>query len=232
MQRFSKIGQRVKVIHDHNGHALGAVGTVTRIRTDGGAFVALDQRSKVEAAHPFPINDDRATHVRAYPDDCEPATGNAKERHVAKRVADCEWPPRTIDTFGKDHWSTFAYADSVCAGQDGIPNRDRMRCNHHRHLHLAGPITLQSATLGVFDVKGRYRYHTRTRNGELREHDDWDCIDDLVDAGLMCNTGTTINPCWLITEAGLRVVAKLRAHKQAGGTFSSFTVTTETGATP
>jgi len=228
MDRFSKIGQRVKVIHERNGIALNADGAVTRIRTDGGAFIALDKRSKVEKAHPFPPGDRRETHVMAYPGDCEPATGNNRERKAAEHRQ--EWPPRTIDTFGKDHWSAFGYVDSVCAGQDGIPDRDRMRCNHHRHPHLAGPITSQSTMLGVFDVKKPYRYPTRTKNGELKEHDDWDCVDDLIEAALMLNIGTTVNPCWRITDEGLRVAGKLREHKQAGGQFSTFTTDAPTAA--
>ena len=70
MRRFQN-EQRVFVKLDHYGHAVNGWGKVARLRRgDHGAWIALDVRSE----HcPFPADDaTRATHLLAYPDDCDP----------------------------------------------------------------------------------------------------------------------------------------------------------------
>lgn len=71
MSAFSN-GQRVHVVRDADGNAVGLNGAVVRLRrADAGAWIALDERSP----HcPFPETDaNRSTHIMAYPDDCEPS---------------------------------------------------------------------------------------------------------------------------------------------------------------
>lgn len=70
MRRF-KLHQRVVVRHTADGHAVDTPGTVERLRrADDGAWIALDRRL-AEGIHPFPADDSRATHVLAYPEDCD-----------------------------------------------------------------------------------------------------------------------------------------------------------------
>lgn len=124
--------------------------------------------------------------------------------------------PVPIADFGRDHWSTFAYVETLCVDKDGIPDRRRMRCHPQRHALLAH--------LDRWDKKygTRLKGHMEDFPKVLPMHDDWDCIDDLIAAGLMRNKGTGINPVFQLTEWGLAIAAALRAHKVRGGTFSTF----------
>lgn len=71
MNRFED-GQLVRVRRDEDGADLGgALGMVAMLRrSDSGAWVALVARHP-NAHHRFPVEDSRATHVLAYPEDCE-----------------------------------------------------------------------------------------------------------------------------------------------------------------
>lgn len=70
LKRFMP-GQRVFVARDFEGHEIGALGTVRRLRkADDGAWIALDVRHE---RCPFPAAESRGTHIMAYPADCEAA---------------------------------------------------------------------------------------------------------------------------------------------------------------
>lgn len=119
----------------------------------------------------------------------------------------------SIEHFGCDHWSTFAYVETCVVDKDGIVTKERMRCIDHRHpffAHRGGDAS---------------RYPTRLKFDRLREnHDDWDCIDDLEAAGLLENKGTGVNPVFKLTVYGEEVAGRLRVHKGRGGSFSDFEV--------
>jgi hypothetical protein len=197
-------GQRVRVLKDEDGKAVQGpgVGTVTRVLTDGvRAWVTLDDAGS------------GTSKVCAYPEDCEPAVAvahaNRAERRAAARTA--SEPAPTIDLFGKDHWSTFAYIETLCVDNRGVPSREHMRCHAGRH-----PLQLGSAGDGS-------RYPTRLKDGStLANHDDWDCADDLETEGLIENVGSGVNPAYRMTDEGWRVGAKLREHKATGGVFHNF----------
>lgn len=208
-------GQRVHVVTEARTYAtLNADGRVARVRTDGGAWVALDQRSKVEAVHPFEADDDRGTHVMTYPDLCTMPTGTGAERRAAERFE--ERPAVTPATFGRDHWSTFAYLEHAIVDRGGDPERCRMRCNAARHPALADR-GMELAFRGMpFPA-------TRLKGGDLvPDHDDWDCALDLEKAGLLENVGTGANPIFQMTGAGWAVATLLRQWKATGGTFDTF----------
>ena len=121
----------------------------------------------------------------------------------------------TIPTsmFGKDHWSTFGYAECRIVDNSGRPQREHMRCDparHPAHAHLGSTMGSPSPT--------------RLKGGvECPSHDDWDCIDDLEAAGLLTTGGTGLFPTWALTNKGRRVAAELRAHKAKRGSFGDFT---------
>lgn len=129
----------------------------------------------------------------------------------------------TIDKFGKDHWSTFAYAECRMVDDRGILNREHMRCNIKRHPQFANSFnTLQpdmptSPTM----LRGHFKDKRKARRG----HDDWDCLYDLEAAGLLKLNGTGISPIVELTDYGRAVAGLLRKHKADGGNFSEFTVT-------
>lgn len=117
--------------------------------------------------------------------------------------------------FGKDHWSTFAYIETLCVDFKGVPDLRRMRCDIDRHPGL------RSNSIG--STTSTQKYPTRLAGGiDKHDHDDWDCADDLEAAGLIHQNGTGINPVFQLTPEGVQVASALRAHKAAGGVFSTF----------
>lgn len=138
-----------------------------------------------------------------------------------------KYEPRVpLISFGKDHWSTFAYLETVCVDHRGEPDKNRMRTDPKRHPGLVGsriPNMTNTDTLGE-------RYPTRLRWNErlghcdhLEDHDDWDCVDDLEAIGLLEWKGTGINPVFKITPLGAEIAGQLRRHKALGKNFCEFT---------
>lgn len=120
--------------------------------------------------------------------------------------------PIGIADFGRDHWSTFAYIETLCV--DGVAiDRRRMRCNPKRHPELAH--TSWDRQYGT-----RLKGHTEHVPRSLPFHDDWDCVSDLIAAGLMKEIDP--EPLFELTDKGLAIAAALRAHKARGGIFSTF----------
>lgn len=203
-------GQRVKVLRNEKGIAVGAVGTVKRLRrNDNGAWVELDRRHKNEAVHPFPKGDDRARHVLAYPEDCEMPMQTGRDRRRSKRAELTPSAP-SIKEFGCDHWSTLLYVEARCTDNSGIPDRRNMRCLDGRHPQYSHGHDSSEHPTRLADDK------------LLPNHDDWDCVDDLERAGLVVIGGTGINPVWQMTEEGQRIVGLLRMHKQRGHGTATF----------
>lgn len=120
-----------------------------------------------------------------------------------------------IELFGRDHWSTFGYIEVRCVDHGGRPAKHHMRCCsaiHPGHAHVPGAAP-----------------PTRLKDGtERTRHDDWDCADDLEAAGLISIGGTGLLPVFKMTAEGTRVAGLLRAHKAAGGSFSTFAPTPAT----
>lgn len=210
-------GQRVKVVAI-DGVTIGAVGTVKRVCSDGSAWIALDERRTaanlhvtqffLDTIHPFAETDPRATHMRAEPSDCEPVEG-PKAGEVQKV---------TIEMFGKDHWSTFAYLTTL-VNDGGRVDIRRMRCDRKRHPLLAATPEFGGVVMSRYDSPP-----TRLKNDELlHDHDDWDCVDDLTAVGLVENIGSHVNPVIRLTSEGLEVMRQITEHKQNGGVFANFT---------
>lgn len=121
-----------------------------------------------------------------------------------------------ISRWGKDHWSTLAYLETIAVdhGPAAAPYRERMRCDPDIHPHMENQGNR-------FDPGARYP--TRLAGGEeLPGHDDWSCLEDAVTEGLLVDAGTGARPAYKFTPLGLRVIAKLRAHKQGGGNYGDF----------
>ncbi len=116
----------------------------------------------------------------------------------------------SMHLWGKDHWSTLMYLDTLVVDGQSIDIR-RMRCDKDLHP--------QFAHSGSFSGK---KYPTRLRNGELENHDDWSCFDDAEACGLIKNEGTGINRQYKFTELGHDIVQQLRVWKENGGTFATF----------
>lgn len=111
----------------------------------------------------------------------------------------------SINEFGKDHFSTLLYVESRNVDYTGQIDREKMRCNPDgEHGMLQGG----RASFGRgWDDK----YSTRLADGsQLSGHDDWDCVEDMINAGWMVWLGTGANPCIVLTDGGWEKAAELR----------------------
>jgi hypothetical protein len=119
------------------------------------------------------------------------------------------------ELWGKDHWAAFAYLDWLAMNYNGVaqPDLKRMRTNEKTHPALVG---------SLFGNRGGSAYATRLKVGEVVGHDDWDCVDDAVEAGLVKDIGTGINRAFVFTKRGNRVMAELNAWKKQGKNFRDF----------
>lgn len=135
----------------------------------------------------------------------------------------CELEPIPMSKWGKDHWSTLAYLETLAVDHSGIakPVNARMRTNEKRHPHLVGG-DFGMGIGGLGSGLGGSKYPTRLKDGEVKDHDDWDCVDDAVEEGLIEDVGTGLNRAYKFTKLGKKVMAKLREFKQEGGNFQDF----------
>lgn len=140
-----------------------------------------------------------------------------------------------VEKFGKDHWSLLAYVESCCvdgASGQGQLRRDRMRCNPQTHRMVAGPyshgdlwVQRHSTRLaGFFESPDRNDPEKAIAAGlQLRDHDDWDCLEDLQAAGFI-EVRSLVNGYVTMTDKGCEVAARLRAHKAGGAMFANFSL--------
>lgn len=133
--------------------------------------------------------------------------------------------------WGKDHWSTLVYVESRAVDHNGIPDLNHLRCNETRHPGLKGPmarVCLRSWQPEYGTRLKGFWLHTKPDrtdpHRQLPQHDDWDCIDDLEEAGCINLIGTGINPVIRLTDLGWELAGKVRRWKAEGKTFATFTV--------
>jgi hypothetical protein len=134
-----------------------------------------------------------------------------------------------MSDFGRDHWSTFAYFETLCVDApdgNGRPDFERMRCNTTTHPQFGGK--LREAGMGGWKPEYGTRLRKFFQNGmtnvlyQRPDHDDWDCLDDFEEAGLLKNIGTGVNPIIKLTNYGFKIAAQLRMFKGKGGIFADF----------
>lgn len=112
----------------------------------------------------------------------------------------------SIALWGKDHWSTYTYLGYLIVHANGIPQKDRMRCDPDLHPGLLGAYQARESF-------GSNKYPTRLKGGiEKDNHDDWSCIEDAVALGLVEWNGTGMHPIFAFTPKGWELHAKLEKH--------------------
>lgn len=137
-----------------------------------------------------------------------------------------------IEHFGKDHWSLLAYAESTCVnGTEGFGNlsSNRMRCNKEKHPLLSSgnnwKTEYSTRLKGFFEFPDRSDAEKAIQAGVMIEgHDDWDCLNDLDEAGLI-EIKSLVNGSITMTKKGMELTNKIREHKCEGGSFSNFNPT-------
>lgn len=127
-----------------------------------------------------------------------------------------------VKDFGKDHWSLLAYIGTRCVDYGCVLDVSHMRAKH--------PVMSQNS-MGQNFWKPEYStklfgYWNKddTKNPErmLKNHDDFDCLEDLERAGFIEDVGTMINPYAKLTKEGAEVEGFLIKHKTDGGYYSTF----------
>jgi len=213
VQRFME-GLRVLVDKDENDEPVGATGVVWRVCTDGHRGIIVLDGGKVLGGGGKEWK--AGAKVRTYPEHCKFSETNLQEEREAVRQA--RQPLATLESFGRDHWTTFLYIEVRCVDHGGIPNKVHMRCDRRRHpwfVHMDPADGLHEGG-----------YPTRLRGGaELHDHDDWDCVADLIAEGLLENLGSAINPVYRLTAEGVRVASLLRVYKSTKKTVDGFSPT-------
>lgn len=112
-----------------------------------------------------------------------------------------EWPttsepPVPMERFGKDHWSTFAYLECRAVDNRGMLDHRHMRCHGGRHpLFLDAYYAGRSCSDAGLPARDGRDYATRLKGArdesgrfgseELVDHDDYDCIGNLVAGGFV-----------------------------------------------
>lgn len=138
-------------------------------------------------------------------------------------------PFTPVEKFGKDHWSMFAYIETLCVdGRDGLGVIDPRKCriNPERHPNMGGAglwkDEYSTRLRGFFDFPDRADPAKAEEAGVMIVgHDDIDCLEDLDEAGLVSYITLTSGGV-VMTEKGMEVAGKLRTHKASGGNFSGF----------
>lgn len=137
-----------------------------------------------------------------------------------------------MERWGQDHWSTLGYLECRIVDHKGRISHAHMRCHGRRH-----PIMFAAkGNLGM--VGDGSQFPTRLRDGELADHDDYDCVDDMIAAGLVTVTlqdapaGTLVTglveaelmtrATYALTPRGQDIAGQLRAHKGNGGNWHTF----------
>lgn len=118
-----------------------------------------------------------------------------------------------VEKFGRDHWSTMLYVETRVVDHGGQPDFRHMRCDPRRHPQFA-------------HIPWQKDIPTRLAGNKHRpKHDDWDCVEDLIAAGLLEWNGTGMHPVFALTDEGWRVVSLLRRARAEGGSASTFKYT-------
>lgn len=99
------------------------------------------------------------------------------------------------------------YVEARCVDHGGRLDHENMRTNFTTH-----PLLRNDA----YGRKGPWKpsYGTRLDNGKtLPDHDDWDCLDELDDLGLVVIV-SLVNGFVQMTDKGREMVSELRRKRE------------------
>lgn len=134
-----------------------------------------------------------------------------------------------VEKFGKDHWSLLVYIETRVVDHNKAKNigdidKDHLRCNENVRPTMLGLRQAAAIKNGTLSWSSKDGTILKSENGEqqqLKDHDDWDCLEDLEKTGFI--EIISLANCFIeITEKGLETAAAIRKHKAAGGNFASF----------
>lgn len=111
------------------------------------------------------------------------------------------------------HWTAFYYVAEIAA-QDGSckPDPKRLRCNELEHPEIAKRLREQADG----EVPVLEGHDTETTVGTLYEHDDWSCLEDAEDAGLLSCDYRGSQKKYKLTPMGYRALKLIEEHLAEG----------------
>lgn len=145
-----------------------------------------------------------------------------------------------IGRWGHDHWSTLAYIEGRCVDHRGVLKNANLRTNTSRH-----PLFIAR---GFGSPGDGSQYPTEYRDGgQLTDHDDWDCLYDMVQLGLLTIVKPKDDELWNVppgergsiryrgrmqtkalevkvklTDLGCQVAGELRTHLTKSRNYRAF----------
>ena len=119
--------------------------------------------------------------------------------------------------WGKDHWSTLLYIESICVDNQGKPDHRRLQSNMNRHPQFCKEVAGYTADGSGYEIR---LAKGLTIPGD--EYDEYDCIDDIERAGFIEVSGHGIDPIYKMTINGMAVAGALRFHKSKGKGYAEF----------
>lgn len=134
-----------------------------------------------------------------------------------------------MNLWGKDHWTTLAYIETVMVDCGGFQiGRDARMKSNRRHFRVMAEQCPKPKRVGAnpgLAIVMQNEHSTKLNDGStIYGHDDWCCIQDMAEAGLLTLHQHEIEPGVVIhfSELGREVANKLREHKASGGNFAAF----------
>jgi hypothetical protein len=134
-----------------------------------------------------------------------------------------------MDHWGQDHWSMFAYMATVMfeygGFQCGFDPKMRQNRRNFRIMMDQYPYPKRNGKSNAKGMVMDERSKSRLTDAEASAtHDDWHCVQDMANAGLLNVTAGQVQPgVWLhFSERGYKYLDLLNKHKMTGGSFSDF----------
>jgi hypothetical protein len=134
-----------------------------------------------------------------------------------------------IQDFGRDHWSLLLYIQHICLNSSVKSPEGRIAEIDFNKLRI-NPFTnpLQSGNgRRRLDNSWKIEYGTRLKTSDsgeprrLKDHDDWDCLNDFENSGIV-EIISTVNGFVRLTEKGIDLANKLVKHIILCGATSDF----------
>lgn len=145
---------------------------------------------------------------------------------TTSKVKQERWNQKSVpmDRWGKDHWTTLLYLETRAVNYRGKIAPEKMRTSR-RNRHLAGIVHGQANVMGVDQYPTRL-VPTQAERAKYNSvdliggHDDWECMYDMADAGLLtfeCATDRGQRPLQVtvqMTDKGREVCKEARARRE------------------
>lgn len=132
--------------------------------------------------------------------------------------------------WGKDHWSTLGYLETVmveCGGfQVGADPRMKSNRRNFRVMsqECAKPKRASNHEL-VLALPMEPQHATKLNDGQqVARHDDWSCVQDMAAEGFFGQTAYDVEPGTMLqfSEKGNKVANALREFRRNGGQMADF----------